>query len=156
MQMELCVTRFNDKTYLENKNFREKHNIICIYSTPVKISDNILPNQEIIILEMNNTTNCIEGIGIIKNSLVLKEKYRIYSDNNYNRYTYKSKYRIDKNELTSYETIIIKMLENLIFKSACHCKRGQGIQIIPKHIKINKELNYSKILNDYIKLRFNK
>jgi hypothetical protein len=154
--MEICVTRFNNETYLENKKFREKNNIDCVYSTPVKITENILPNQELIILEMNNSTNSIEGIGIIKNKLFLKEKYRIYTDKNYNRYTYKSKYRIDKNELTSYEIIIIKKLEDLIFKSAFHCKRGQGIQIIPKHIKNDKEFNYYKILNDYIKLRFNK
>ena len=154
--MEICVTRFNNETYSENKKFRENNNIICIYSSPVKITDNILPNEELIVLEMNNSTNHIEGIGLIKNKLYLKEKYKIYSDRNYNRYTYKSKYRIDKNEFTSYELIIIKKLEDLIFKSAFHCKRGQGIQIIPKHIKNDKEFNYYKILNDYIKLRFNK
>tara|TARA_B100000085_G_C18292691_1_gene410872 strand:- start:184 stop:648 length:465 start_codon:yes stop_codon:yes gene_type:complete len=154
--MEICVTRFNNKTYLENKNFRENNNINCIYSTPVKISENILPNQELIILEMNNSINQIEGIGIIKNKIYLKEKYKIYSDKNYNRYTYKSKYRIDKNDFTSYEYIIIKKLEEQLFKSSFHCKRGHGIQIIPKHIKQNTEFNYYKILNDYIKLRFNK
>tara|TARA_Y100000816_G_scaffold80916_1_gene55319 strand:+ start:5940 stop:6404 length:465 start_codon:yes stop_codon:yes gene_type:complete len=154
--MEICVTRFNNETYSENKKFRENNNIICIYPSPVKITDNILPNQELIVLEMNNSTNHIEGIGLIKNKLYLKEKYKIYSDRNYNRYSYKSKYRIDKNEFTTYELIIIKKLEDLIFKSAFHCKRGQGIQIIPKHIKTDKEFNYCKILNDYIKLRFNK
>ena len=154
--MEICVTRFNNETYYENKKFRENNNIICIYSSPVKISENILPNEELIVLEMNNSINHIEGIGLIKNKLYLKDKYKIYTDRNYNRYTYKSKYRIDKNEFTSYELIIIKKLEDLIFKSAFHCKRGQGIQIIPKHIKNNKESNYHKILNDYIKLRFNK
>tara|TARA_B100001175_G_scaffold313953_1_gene322419 strand:- start:1083 stop:1547 length:465 start_codon:yes stop_codon:yes gene_type:complete len=154
--MKLCVTRFNNETYLENKKFRENNNIICIYSSPVKITENILPNEELIVLEMNNSTNNIEGIGLIKNKVYLREKYKIYSDRNYNRYTYKSKYRIDKNEFTTYELIIVKKLEDLIFKSAFHCKRGQGIQIISKHIKNDKELNYYKILNDYIKLRFNK
>tara|TARA_B110000977_G_scaffold200686_1_gene292126 strand:- start:355 stop:819 length:465 start_codon:yes stop_codon:yes gene_type:complete len=154
--MEICVTRFNNQTYLENKNFREKNNINCVYSTPVKISDNILPDQEVIILEMNNTNNSIEGIGIIKNKLFLKEKYKIYSDRNYNRYIYKSNYRIDKKELEPYEFIIINELEELIFKSHRHCKRGQGIQVLPKHIKNNKKLNYYKILNHYIRFRFNK
>ena len=51
---------------------------------------------------------------------------------------------------------LFNKIEDLIFKSAFHCKRGQGIQIIPKHIKNDKELNYYKILNDYIKFRFNK
>ena len=30
--MEICVTRFNNQTYLENKKFRENNKIICIYS----------------------------------------------------------------------------------------------------------------------------
>jgi hypothetical protein len=155
-KMELCVTRFNNDTYLENKNFREKHKITCIYPSPVKISDNILPNQELIILEMNNSNNSIEGIGLIYNKLCFQKKYRIYTDKNYNRYVYKSNYRIDKNEFKDFEKLIVIILEKLIFKSASHCKRGQGIQIIPKHIKNNSELNYCKILIDYIKLRFNK
>ena len=153
--MQICVTRFNNNTFLENERFRANNNIKCIYSSPVKITNNILPNEEIIILEMNNSENKIEGIGIIKNKLFLQKKYRIYSDNNYNRYVYKSNYRIDKNEFTSYEIIIIKILENLIFKSCLHCKRGHGIQIIPNYIKNNKEINYCKILNNYIKLRYN-
>ena len=110
--MEILVTRFNNETYMENKKFRENNNIVCIYSSPVKISENILPNEKLIVLEMNNSINNIEGIGLIKNKLYLKEKYKIYGDRNYNRYTYKSKYRIDKNEFTSYEVIIIKKLES--------------------------------------------
>ena len=152
--MEICVTRFNRITFEENENFRNKNNIKCIYSCPVKISNNILPNKDLIILEMNNSTNTIEGLGLIKNKLYLKNKYKIYSDNNYNRYTYLSNFRIDKNQLKNDLGIIrLNELENLLFNSYKHCKRGQGIQIIPKHIKKNiNEINYCKFLNDYIKL----
>lgn len=153
--MQICVTRFNNYTFNENKNFREKYNIKCIYSSPVKITQNILPNEDLIILEMNNSTNEIEGIGIIKNKLYIKEKCRIYSDKNYNRYTYKSNFRIDKNEFKDYEKLILCNLQELLFKSAYHCKRGQGIQKIPMHIKNDNEINYFKILNEYIKLRYN-
>ena len=153
--MQICVTRFNNHTFNENKNFREKYNLKCVYSTPVKITENILPNEYLIILEMNNSTNKIEGIGIIKNKLYIKDKCRIYSDKNYNRYTYKSNFRIDKNEFKNYEKLILNNLQELLFKSAYHCKRGQGIQKIPIHIKNNNEFNYFKILNEYIKLRYN-
>lgn len=154
--MEVCVTRFNNETFNENKNFRERYNINCLYSIPIRITPNILPNAELIIIEMNNSENTIEGVGFIKNKQWLKEKYKIYNDRNYNRYVYKSKYRIDKDDFKNYELILIKELENLLFKTAQHCKRGHGIQIIPKHIKNNTDFNYCKFLNQLYKSRFNK
>ena len=96
--MNICVTRFDNKTFKENLYFRNYNNIKCIYGSPVKITDLIFPNSDIIVLEMNNTTNRLEGIGIIKNKLFIQEKkrYKIYSDNNYNRFIYISNKRIDK------------------------------------------------------------
>ena len=155
--MEICVTRFDDKTINENKNWKNNNNIIgCIYGTPIKISNKILPEQNIIVVEMNNSKNIIEGIGIIKNKLVQenRKKYKIYSDNNYNRFIYKSNLRIDKVHFTNYEKNIIKNLEKLLFKSYNHCKRGHGIQNIPILIKKNEEFDYIKFLNNLYKTRF--
>jgi hypothetical protein len=157
--MEVCVSRFNNLTFNENKNFRERHDISCLYSCPIKITPNILPYAKLIVIEMNNDTNTIEGFGFIKNNLdthTFKKKYKIYNDNNYNRYVYTSQRRIDKDNLSSYEVILIKELEHLIFKTSKHCKRGHGIQIIPKHIKDNVEFNYCKFLNQLYISRFNK
>ena len=73
--MEICVTRFDNKTYNENKIWKEKNNYEgCIYGTPVKISENILPEKTIMVLEMNNSENKLKGIGIIKNKLVKEER----------------------------------------------------------------------------------
>ena len=106
--MDIYVTRFNDLTYKENKNWLLNHNEEgCIYGSPVKISTKILPNTYIIVLEMNNSTNKIEGIGIIKNKLACDKKYKIYSDNNYNRFIYKSKLHISRDSFTSLENNII-------------------------------------------------
>ena len=135
--MEIFVTRFNNKTIKENRNWLIKNNEIgCIYGTPIKISEKILPETQILVIEMNNSLNKIEGIGIIKNKLILhdKKKYRIYEENNYNRFIYKSNFRIDKKSFNNYEKPIINELEKLLFKSYNHCKRGHGIQHIPKHI----------------------
>lgn len=155
--LNITVTRFNKNTFEENKNFRINNSINCIYSIPIKICDKILPNEKIIVIEMNNTKNKIEGFGIIKNKLDLQNKYKIYNDNNYNRYTYKSNYRIDIEDLTSYELFIIKELENLLFKTRSHCKRGQGIQKLPSHITFkNYKFNYIRFLNEIYLSRFNK
>ncbi len=155
--LNITVTRFNKTTFEENKNYRINNNITCIYSIPIKICDKILPNEKIIVIEMNNTKNKIEGFGIIKNKLDLQNKYKIYNDNNYNRYTYKSNYRIDIEDLTSYELFIIKELENLLFKTRSHSKRGQGIQKLPNHISFkNYKFNYIRFLNEIYLSRLNK
>ena len=153
--MEIYVTRFNDITYKENKDWLQKNNETgCIYGTPIKLSTKLLPNTDIIVLEMNNSNNKIEGIGIIKNKLVYNKKYKIYSDNNYNRFIYKSNLYISRNSFTNFEDNIIKNLEKLLFKSHYHCKRGQGIQSISKIIRENKIFNFTEFINNIYKSRF--
>ena len=69
--MIICVTRFDTKTYNENKIYKDKYNITgCIYGSPIKISEKILPDTEILVLEMNNSKNIVEGIGVIKNNIL--------------------------------------------------------------------------------------
>ena len=148
--MEICVTRFTDTTYNENKTWLNKN---CIYGTPVKIKNSILPDSTILVIEMNNTKNKIEGIGIIKNNLTPENRkyYKIYSDNNYNRFIYKSNNRIDKDDFTSSEKEVLTKLEQFLFKTPYHCKRGQGIQKIPLKIVNNEEHNFVRFLiNMYV------
>lgn len=155
--MEIFVTRFNEKTIEENKNWLKKNNDIgCIYGSPIKITEKLLPETYILVIEMNNSLNKIEGIGVIKNKLLLhdKKKYKIYQENNYNRFIYKSNMRIDKTSFNNYEKSIIFDLEKLLFKSHNHCKRGQGIQHIPKHINENTDFNYKKFLYNMYFTRF--
>tara|TARA_B100001093_G_C26795745_1_gene1000994 strand:- start:886 stop:1359 length:474 start_codon:yes stop_codon:yes gene_type:complete len=155
--MEICITRFDDKTILENRSWRYKNDFYgCIYGSPVKITENILPETNIIVVEMNNSKNIIEGFGIIKNKLSRQDKqYKIYSENNYNRYIYKSNYRIDKEEIIdNYIKSKIEEIEKLLFKSKYHCKRGHGIQKIPNYIKINKDFDYLKFIKNLCKSKF--
>ena len=157
INMELYVTRFNDITYKENKDWLKKNNETgCIYGSPIKLSEKVLPNTYIIVLEMNNSINKIEGLGIIKNQLIYnkKKKYKIYSDNNYNRFIYKSNIYISRNNFTNFEDNIIKNLEKILFKSHYHCKRGQGIQSISKIIRENKIFNFTEFINNIYKSRF--
>ena len=62
--------------------------------------------------------------------------------------------RIDKSSFNNYEKTHIKELENLLFKTHNHCKRGQGIQNIPKHINKKEEFDYKKFLNNMYYTRF--
>ena len=158
--MEICVTRFTDTTYNENRSWINKNGDAkdCIYGTPVKIKESILPDTTLLVIEMNNTKNSIEGIGIIKNNLTPENKkhYKIYSDNNYNRFIYKSHFRIDKNDFTTNEKQMLNLLEHFLFKTPYHCKRGQGIQKIPLKIVNNEEPNFVRFLiNMYASRREN-
>ena len=156
--MEICVTRFNEATFNENRAWIKNNNssLGCIYGTPVKISETIYPDSLLLVLEMNNTKNTIEGIGIIKNNLARENRkyYKIYTDNNYNRFIYKSNYRIDRKNFTSYENEVIALLEDYLFKSAYHCKRGQGIQKLPKTVVNNEEFDFVRFLITMYKNRF--
>ena len=148
--MEICVTRFTDITYNENRKWINNNNNAngCIYGTPVKIKESILPDTTLLVIEMNNTKNSIEGIGIIKNNLAPENKkyYKIYSDNNYNRFIYKSHFRIDKDDFTTNEKQVLNLLEHFLFKTPYHCKRGQGIQKIPLKVVNNEEPNFVRFL----------
>ena len=127
------TTRFTNETYKENKEWREKHNWQgCMYGLNKRIPKS-MPNEALIyVLEMNNDTNKIEGIGLIRNYINYKQKAYIYKkDPNYNRFIYNSKYRIDMKEIKDENYIkVIEILENFIFYGAGHYKRGQGITTI--------------------------
>ena len=140
----IATTRFNTKTWDENKRWRENHKWSgCIYGTPKKIKDNLLPMGNMIILEMHNDKNKIMGIGLVRNAIVINKYYKIYSEGNYNRYTYMSKYRIDQKSFTEKEKKVINKMEILLFTGSTHLKRGQGITEVPEwmlkqFVKINK------------------
>lgn len=156
MRCLIAVTRFNEKTYNENKYYRENNNIKgCIYGTSVPIKPEIKPEINIIILEMNNTKNKIMGIGLIKH--VKSKRVRIYNQQEYNRFCYKGNKRIDHTNLTNLEKTLIKGFETIVFTTSQHMKRGTGITIIPEkkysHTKLNDN---GKIIKSFIENMFNK
>lgn len=145
----LGVTRFDEKTWKENLMYRNsRQNIGCIYNTPKKIARSFYPDTSIFVIEMNNTLNRIEGIGLIKNYIFLDKKYNIYSDKNYNRYTFKSKYRLNRREIIKKNKLLIELLEILLFIGPTHMKRGQGIEQVPKWIKNNKKFEFIKTIKN--------
>jgi len=127
------ATRFNNSTWEENCRWREKNNFNgCIYNSPVYIKDNIPLQIPLFVIEMNNETNKIEGIGKIVNYVHTDKKYKVYSDLNYNRYTYLGKQRINRDMIKHTEKL--EKLEERLFKGKSHLKRGQGILNVPTDI----------------------
>ena len=80
----LSTTRFNNLTWKENCTYREKHKLKGpIYCAPMKMSETIIIDSLIFVVEMNNEKNQIEGIGLIKNRHIPTEdrfKYFVYEE----------------------------------------------------------------------------
>ena len=149
----IATTRFNQHTFNENEQWRTKNNWSgAIYNSPLRTK--ISPEKFVFILEMNNDKNKIEGIGLVKAHVCYDNYYKIYSDGNYNRYTYKSKYRIDRSELSKEDVKNLWILEQLVFKGYTHLKRGQGITQVPGWIVNNKVVNFNKYLKKLFVIKY--
>ena len=108
----LACTRFNNKTWQEYQDWLNTNqqtyeqiyhrSLKCIYGTPREISYKKIPlHAKILVIEMNNDENKIEGIGEIINQTA-NEVYRsssnsskqtiqfkkLFTDRNYSRYIY--------------------------------------------------------------------
>jgi len=145
-KITIASTRFNNHTWNENVNYRNKiQHDGCIYGCPQSISIKIPDDSLLYIFEMNNSLNRIEGIGLIKNKIYHDHYYKIYSDGNYNRFVYKSNYRVDRKYLELYYPDILCIFELLLFKGKTHLKRGFGITQVPEKL-VDKY--YSSIYRD--------
>jgi hypothetical protein len=129
------VVHFNDKTFQENESWRKDRSFEgCVYGFD-KRTESVPYGEELFIIEMNNDTDEIVGIGFIVNILKTENRTRIYSNENYNRVVYKGKKRISRKELLIRNKDIIEYLERILFKGSRHFKRGSGVVNIP-HVRL--------------------
>ena len=145
----ICSTRFTNDTWEENVKWRNTHNHKgCIYNSPMRIKETVPHMIVVFVVEMNNDLNQIMGIGMVKNYVHADKYYKIYKDCNYNRYTYKSSFRIDKSKFKKNDIIYIEILEKLIFKGSYHIKRCQGITQLPAWILNNSHIDFIEIFKN--------
>jgi hypothetical protein len=138
----IVTTRFNNTTYEENLMYRKKHNIPCIYGSPIEMSTSVRNMDMLFVVEMNNEKNKIEGIGIIRNKTWADKYYRIYKIGDYNRYVYKGIYHLSRETLIEMNEELVKAIEVICFKEKSHLKRGYGFTAITeKLMKKNKNKN---------------
>lgn len=153
----LMTTRFNNKTWQENVDYRERHTKIgCIYGSPEPCSQNIGYDTIMFTLEMNNEENKIEGIGMVRNKAICG-KYSIYDNGNYNRYVYLGKYRISREEMSEEEEKLMQAFDILCFTGKRHVKRGQGLRKFPIDMlyKCSKKVDILKYVSNMFKKRIN-
>ena len=145
----IVLTRFNDETWTQNQRFRIRHNLGCVYGTPFTLSK-FDPGEVLFVIEMNNQQNRVEGIGMVLNSVKTGPQYNIYSNENYNRFVYCGKYRLDRSDLESLTckplaeadptapektpVKVLEMLDHLLFKGRSHQKRGSYLSKLTETI----------------------
>lgn len=146
--LSLTTTRFNTQTWEEREAWLRKHEWKgSIFGLPLKVKANINPTM--FVLEMHNSENKVKAVSLVRNTVVTDKTYRIYKDGNYNRYIYKSRYRLVfsdiEHSMTHYEKKIITIFNQLLFKGACHFKRQQGITALPDWIMKNKYIDFIQV-----------
>lgn len=180
-KFEIVTTRFTTETYIQNCKYRKKNNMMndSIYNFTSSISEDRYPsNKYLIVLEMNNTTNQIMGIGLIKNVLATEQVKNLYRNPRFNNYTYRSKYHIQlinplniipdtklyKEELEDRYvksiavdkelTIFIdKHINRILFYGKGNLKRGQSVTKVP--IRRLTVYHYKVILFIFMKINPN-
>ena len=131
LKQYIMTSRFNAQTLQENREFVKKTSALkCVYCCPDPIAKNIPIDTILFVLEMNNDTNKIAGIGLVRNHAFM-HKYNVYSENSYNRYIYYGKTHICRENMSEEEERIMKVFDILCFTGNKHMKRGQGIKSFP-------------------------
>lgn len=130
----LVTGRFNNETLDANYTYRKKRGFTCMYCVPCELSPKILYNTPVFVIEMNNETNKIEGVGLIKNRPSTTRYYKVHQDGNTNRFTYIGNYFVERDVIDDYNPLLVYVLDKILFKGYTHSKRGSGLTLIPEKV----------------------
>jgi hypothetical protein len=134
------LSRFDTTTITQNREFRKRYpHVGCIYGTPYFIKT--IYSLPIFVVEMNNTENKIEGIGLILNIPKSGPKYNLYTTRQFNEKVYCGKYRIDRTDILAKDIELVGFLDNVLFKGKGNLKRGSAISHISERIFQRETVN---------------
>jgi hypothetical protein len=141
----IASTRFNNETHAANMAYRKKTGDQVIYGTNIRIQGKYDPGSLMFVIEMNNDENRIEGIGLIRNTLIFEKKHNIYENSDYNRYIYRGDYWLSRQQLEEIDAELVEICELISFKGKSHLKRLSGISVITKQLFTNWDYCFYKM-----------
>ena len=141
----IASTRFNNETYQANREYRKKNDMPVIYGTNIKIQSKYDQGSILFVIEMNNDENRIEGIGLIRNTLLLDKKHNIYDNSEYNRYIYHGNYWLSRQQLEDSDAELVEICDLVLFKGKSHLKRQSGISVLTKQLFTNWDYSLQKM-----------
>jgi hypothetical protein len=115
------------------------------------LSTDIAHESVVFVLEMNNDTNKIMGIGMVRNKPIVG-KYAPYRNDNYNMFVYIGKMRIARDDMTPNELEIVRFFDRTCFHGEKHMKRGCGLTMYPVEILYKCSMVFD--LTDFIRCMF--
>jgi hypothetical protein len=130
----IASTRFNNDTLAQNMAYRQKTGESAIYGTGFQINVKYSIGAILFVFEMNNDENRIEGISLITNNTVFDKKHKIYNDSNYNRFIYRGKYWLSREQILAIDPEIVEIFDKILFKGKSHLKRQTGITIVTEKL----------------------
>ena len=152
MKIPVLTTRFDSNTWLENSMYRERNGIQgCIYGSATKMKGTIPLNVIVFVIAMNNSSNKIEGISLVRNIAHFDKYYRIYSSGTYNRYIYKSNYHIERDNLYP---DLLNIIDQICFKGKTHLKRGIGFTSIPEKLQRTSTYDLEPMIKEIFLKKF--
>ena len=129
----LETTRFDEASMEVNRMARGDG---CLYGNPRPLMKRQQPFR--LILELNNYTNRIDGVGLISNKSLLRGKNAVFRDvyenRLYNQNVYKGEYRLDRSTIDEYSKTSVEIFQQLddgCFHGFYHVKRGNSISKLP-------------------------
>ena len=156
----IASTRFNNETLKQNMDYRlrvrekekEKDNeknkdtIVAYYGSLIKVHKKISVGAFMFVFEMNNELNRIEGISLVRNTLVLDKRHKIYTNEDYNRYIYRSIYWLSRDQISELDPELVTTFDKILFKGKTHMKRACGITVLNEKLLRNwdKDLDVEK------------
>jgi hypothetical protein len=135
----LVTVRYKDDTYEEMQKYCEKYEkqgIKCAYGCPIPVSQVVVQDSILIVLEMNNDQNRIMGVGLVRNTLqeanvIGQRVFNIHDDGNLNRYVYLGSKHIKREEMSEEEEEVMTAFDILCFYGTRHMKRCVGLTLFP-------------------------
>lgn len=145
----ILTTRFNHDTWMENEIHRKNNsNIQCIYGSPQAIAPKIEIRAPVCVIEMNNSTNQVMGVGLIRNEPQPRYHHTPYTHGNYNRFVFIGIHRLDRNELSQ---DLLDVLDYILFKEKTHMKRGAGFTTVPNKLLYHRRCEGMDIIYEITK-----
>lgn len=130
----IACTRYTLDTFNQRSQWCRVHEHTLgdgmVYPSPSMIHHKVPSTAWVFILDMNNDTNQIEGIGLVRNR-VWKQRVPVFTHQHYNRFVYKADHYKPKEDMTDDELATLLLLEQMLFKGKTHLKRGNGITLFP-------------------------
>ncbi len=126
--VNVLLHKHSNDTYTALNDWRNKKNLSgTTYNLNSKLDKSLPEKTPLYIIDINNDTNRIEGIGVLYKCKIKKlYKYNIYSHRERNRYSYKTPFYMKRDaliQLNNKSKLCIEFLEYILFFGKKNYKR---------------------------------